>query len=228
MSGGGAHVDSFEVVGDFRAAVATFADEARDALATYDMELSRTLEWLLSHQPQAWQQEIRKAEEAIRVAKIELGRCRSQKLPGGGEPSCMEEKKILERAKRRHQFAEEKLDVTRKWGQNFNRDALQYTSQASQLGDLLDADMPRALAVLDRVLVSLEAYVGLSSGRSRSTESQSSGTGGAAASSQPATAAPSAAEPGTGEAKSAESRDGEIIADSAADTEEPPQKQEAP
>ena len=115
---GGAHVDSFEVVRDFRAAVATFADEARDALAIYDLELRRTLDWLLVYQPQAWQQEIRNAEEAIRVAKIELGRCRSQRLPGGGEPSCMEEKKILERAKRRHQFAEEKLIVTRKWGQN--------------------------------------------------------------------------------------------------------------
>ena len=162
---GGAHVDSFEVVRDFRTAVATFADEARDALAIYDLELRRTLDWLLAYQPQAWQQEVRKAEEAIRVAKIELGRCRSQRLPGGGEPSCMEEKKILERAKRRQQFAEEKLIVTRKWGQNFNRDATQYTSQASQLGDLLDADLPRALALLDRVLLSLEAYVGQDSGQ---------------------------------------------------------------
>ena len=141
---GGAHVDSFEVVREFRAAVATFANEARDALATYDLELRRTLDWLLAYQPQAWQQEVRNAEEAIRVAKIELGRCRSQKLPGGGEPSCMEEKKALERAKRRQQFAEEKLLVTRKWGQTFNRDATQYTSQASQLGDLFDADLPRA------------------------------------------------------------------------------------
>ncbi len=197
---GGAHVDSFEAVREFRAAVATFADEARDALATYDLELGRTLEWLLSHQPQAWQQEVRKAEEAVRVAKIELGRCRSQKLPGGGEPSCMEEKKLLERAKRRQQFAEEKLLVTRKWGQTFNRDATQYTSQASQLGDLFDSDLPRALALLDRVLLTLEAYANLDSGRSRST-TQSSGPSSAAASAQPAATQSDAEKPGAAEAQ---------------------------
>ena len=153
----------------FPRAVATFADEARNALATYDMELGRTLEWLLSHQPQAWQQEIRKAEEAIRVAKIELGRCRSQKLPGGGEPSCMEEKKILERAKRRQQFAEEKLIVTRKWGQNFQSRRDCNTPARPVSWAICSTPTPPRLALLDRVLLSLEAYVGLDSGRSRST-----------------------------------------------------------
>jgi len=211
---GGAHVDSFEVVRDFRAAVATFADEARDALAIYDLELRRTLDWLLTYQPQAWQQEMRKAEEAVRVAKIELGRCRSQRLPGGGEPSCMEEKKILERAKRRQQFAEEKLIVTRKWGQNFTRDATQYTSQASQLGDLLDADLPRALALLDRVLLSLEAYVGLESGRGRSSELKTASRGDTAAGGQPVPPAAGPADPATAEAASADG--------AAANTEPPP------
>jgi hypothetical protein len=196
---GGAHVDSFEVVRDFRAAVATFADEARDALAIYDLELRRTLDWLLIDQPQAWQQAVRNAEEAIRVAKIELGRCRSQKLPGGGEPSCMEEKKLLERAKRRQQFAEEKLTVTRKWGHNFSRDALQYTSQASQLGDLFDADLPRALSLLDRVLRSLEAYADLNSGVSSSPSAARP-----AAPAPASKAGPTAVETGTAESSTAE------------------------
>jgi hypothetical protein len=209
---GGAHVDSFEVVRDFRAALATFADEARDALAIYDLELRRTLDWLLVYQPQAWQQEVRNAEEAVRVAKIELGRCRSQRLPGGGEPSCMEEKKILERARRRQQFAEEKLIVTRKWGQNFNRDATQYTSQASQLGDLFDSELPRALSLLDRVLLTLEAYAGLDSGMSRSARPQTPAAGNAAASGQPAPAAASAAEPGTAGAGGAEAPAAELPA----------------
>ncbi|HEX4145339.1 MAG TPA: hypothetical protein VHY91_17670 [Pirellulales bacterium] len=228
---GGAHVDSFEVVRDFRAAVATFADEARDALAIYDLELRRTLDWLLTYQPQAWQQEVRNAEEAVRVAKIELGRCRSQKLPGGGEPSCMEEKKILERAKRRQQFAEEKLIVTRKWGQTFNRDATQYTSQASQLGDLFDSELPRALSLLDRVLLTLEAYVGLGSGMSRSAPSQSSGSAVVAASGQPAPAAASAADPESAEAdatqeNSTESASTPSSPDAASD--QPSRQQEGP
>ncbi|HTU27087.1 MAG TPA: hypothetical protein VMF30_16895 [Pirellulales bacterium] len=163
---GGAHVGSFDAVRDFRAAVATFADEARDALAIYDMELRRTLDWLLVDQPGFWKQEIIKSEEAVRVARIELARCKGRKLPGGGEPSCMEEKKVLERARRRLAFAEDKLAVTRTWGQKFGRDATQYTSQASQLGDMFDADLPRALALLDRVMQSLEAYIGLQSDRS--------------------------------------------------------------
>jgi hypothetical protein len=227
---GGAHVDSFEVVRDFRAAVATFADEARDALAIYDLELRRTLDWLLIDQPQAWQQAVRNAEEAVRVAKIELGRCRSQKLPGGGEPSCMEEKKMLERAKRRQQFAEEKLIVTRKWGQNFSRDALQYTSHASQLGDLFDSDLPRALSLLERVLRSLEAYADLNSGVSSSPSAARPAAPPPASTAEPSAVDPGTAGAGTAEAGAGETRPAEASgAESAANaTKEPPRQHGAP
>ena len=160
----GADVESFDVVRKFCAAVATFADEARDALATYDIELRRTLDWLLDLQPEAWKLEIRRSEDAIQEAKIALTRCKMQKLPGGGEPACMEEKKALARAKYRLEFSQDKLVATKKWGHAFSREATQYTSQATQLGDLFDADLPRALAMLDRAILALQAYADLTSG----------------------------------------------------------------
>ncbi len=173
----GANVNSFEALRDFRAAVATFAAEARDALATYDMELGRTLDWLLEIQPEEWKLEIRRSEDAIQQAKIDLARCRIQKLPNGGEPACMEEKKALQKAKYRLEFAEGKLVATRRWGQTFNRDSTQYTSHATQLGDLFDSEMPKAIALLDRLLVALEAYVGVQSGLSPSELSPVSRSG---------------------------------------------------
>jgi hypothetical protein len=164
----GANVDSFEALREFRAAVATFAGEARDALSTYDVELRRTLDWILEIQPEEWKLEIRRSEDAIQQAKIDLARCRIQKLPNGGEPSCMEEKKALQKAKYRLEHAENKLVATRKWGQTFNRESTQYTSHATQLGDLFDSEMPKAISMLDRLLVALEAYVGVQSGLSPS------------------------------------------------------------
>ena len=62
----------------------------------------------------------------------------------------MEEKKAMAKAKYRLEYSQDKLAATKKWGQVFSRESTQYTSQATQLGDLFDADLPRALAMLDR------------------------------------------------------------------------------
>jgi hypothetical protein len=157
----GAYVGSFEAVRDFRAALHTFLQEAREAMCSNDLEVRRTLEWLLEAQPKHWQQQVRNCEEAVVEAKIELERCRSSSLPGGGTPSCTEERKALERARQRRQWAEQKVESVRKWGYVVGREAEEYTGRANQLAGLFDADLPQAIAILDRVLNALESYAAL-------------------------------------------------------------------
>jgi hypothetical protein len=163
-SGGGAHVGSLAAVRDFRAAMVTFLHEAREALGSNAVELRRTLEWLLEAEPARWQQEVRCSEEMVTEAKIELERCRHSKLPGGDTPSCMEERKQLERARQRLLYAEQKVDAVRKWGYAMQSEADEYRARASQLSDLVEADFVDALLLLDRVLESLDAYVASSPG----------------------------------------------------------------
>ncbi len=111
--------------------------------------------------PQFWKNEIRRCDEALQEARIDLERCRNTPLPGGGTPSCMEQKKALDRAKARRQYAEEKSDATRKWGKIAEREASEYSGRSNQLGSLFDAELPEAILLLDRVLKSLEAYQSL-------------------------------------------------------------------
>ncbi len=155
----GAHVGSLEAVRDFRAALHTFLDEVRDAMCSYDLEVRRTLEWLLEAEPRRWQQQVRICEDQVTEAKIELERCRCSKLPGGGTPSCMEERKAVERARQRRQYAEDKVEAVRRWAGIVEREADEYTGRAHQLAGMFDADLPQAIALLDRIMNSLESYV---------------------------------------------------------------------
>ena len=157
----GAYVGSIGAMRDFRAALVTFAQEAREAIGSYEMEVRRTLDWLLESQPQYWKHEVRKCEDRVTEAKIELERCRNSKLPGGDTPSCMEERKALERARARRQHAEEKVESVRKWGYVAQREEAEYAGRANQLSGMFDADLPQAIVVLDRVLTTLESYLAL-------------------------------------------------------------------
>jgi len=159
----GAHVESIGAVRDFRAALASFALVARESLLSFDLELRRSLEWLRETQPEYWKMDMRHCDEAILAAKIDLERCRASRLPGGETPACSEEKKNLERAKRRRQYAEDKILAVRKWGRVVEREADEYAGRASQLQTQFDADLPRAVAMLDRALDALAQYTRLNS-----------------------------------------------------------------
>jgi hypothetical protein len=159
---GGAHVGSVDAVRDFRAALVTFAHEAHESLISFDMESRRTLDWLLETQPKFWQQEVRRSDELLTQAKIELERCRNSRLPGGEAPSCMEERKAVDRARHRKQYAEDKFEATRKWGYIANRESIEYSGRANQLTSMFDAQFPAAIALFERVLNSLEAYLAVS------------------------------------------------------------------
>jgi len=82
-------------------------------------------------------------------------------LPGGGVPSCIGQKKALEKAKARLQYAQDKFDATKRWGAVAAREASEYTGRSNQLASVFDAELPQAILVLDRVLRTLEAYQAL-------------------------------------------------------------------
>lgn len=153
-----ARVTSIDAVREFRAALLSFLHDARDALLSVELENRRALEWMTEGQPNHWQNEIRRGEDAVQRAKDDLHRCRASPLPGGDTPSCMEEKKTLERAQQRLAHAREKAEATRRWARTVQHEIIEYTGRANQLHGALDADLPAAVAFLDRALASLDAY----------------------------------------------------------------------
>lgn len=178
-----ARITSVDAVRDFRAFLLTFADQIRDGLTSVDLESRRTLEWILARQPAYWEAEVRRQTDAVQEAKKELHRCRSWPTPGGGVPSCLEEKKALERATARLRRAEEKQAATRRWGPTVQREVNEYEGRSNQLAAWMDGSLPQAIVYIDRSLRAIEAYMALH------------GSGGAGSSVPQATSMASAAQP---------------------------------
>jgi hypothetical protein len=154
-----ASVRSIDAIRDCRADLQEFCEEVRSALVDVDLEVRRSLEWVLEDQPAYWRHEARMAADAITQAKVELNRARMRTLPGGGTPSCIDEQKAVARAERRLRHAEEKIEKVRSWGRAELREVDEYTGRATQLSMLLESTIPSAVSFLDHAIASLETYL---------------------------------------------------------------------
>jgi len=151
-----ANVTSVAGMADFQAALASFADRAKDALTTADLELRRLIEWL-QDQAQHWKAEIRAAEDAVIEAKAELTRKKMMPI-GDRKPDTTQEEKMLARAQAWLEHSQEMLERTRRWQQRFPDDLLDYEGPARQLKFLLEAQAPRMAAFLTEKIEALQSY----------------------------------------------------------------------
>jgi len=152
-----AHVNSIDALRNFRVCLLGFAETAGEAMVGLDLELRRGLQWILEDQPLFWKNEIRRLEDAVHEARQELNHCRSLALPGDVAP-CSEQKHALERAISRLRHAQEKAKITKHWGQRVDHESREWQGRANQFLNLVEGDLPKAIAMLDRLIASLEAY----------------------------------------------------------------------
>ena len=157
---GAASVHSIPMLREFRAALATFATEAKESQSVNDMTVKRELDWFQNDLPKYWQSEIRKREDALVNAKAEYERCRMQSF-GGKAPDCTDQKVAVKKAQLRLEEAQEKFKATKKWSRVLDEEAEEYRGQSQALSDMMAGDMPKAMAELDRLLAALEAYLGV-------------------------------------------------------------------
>lgn len=155
----GARVFSVEVLEELRLAVLSFGAEANKALDSVAGEIRRTEAWL-EDQHSFWKAEIRQSEEELALAKEELARRKMMKV--GGRPlDCTEQEKAWLRAKTALEHAQEKAQITRCWLRDLPDELTEYEGPARTLRHALEADLPRACALLEQKRAALEAYLRL-------------------------------------------------------------------
>jgi hypothetical protein len=160
-----AHVDSVQRLGDFQAALATFADRGMDALTSVSLELRRVQDWL-EEQLRLWTIEVRHAEEAVFRAKSELAM--RQMLSVNGRPNdCSELEKELRRATARLDHAEDKARNTKHWLRALPDAVAEYDRQSRPFQDLLEHDCVKMAAFVDRKIDQLEKYAETRMGNSQ-------------------------------------------------------------
>jgi len=178
-----ARVDSIEALKAFRASLLKFAESARNGLGSAEFDIHRADQWLKQEQRDYWKGMIRKRTELVTRAKSALNQKKLYESPMGGRQSCIEEEKALAVARKRLEEAEEKADCVREWTLKLEQERLLYKGQIQAIGRSLDVDVPKAVALLDRLLLSLEAYAsappartaGLGAGESAATQGAAHG-----------------------------------------------------
>ena len=151
-----AQVHSLEKLIDFQAALATYAHHAKEALTSVEMEIRRAQDWL-EERLESWHAEVRRLEEEVFKAKQELARRRLIRV--GDRPADTTEQEInLAKAQARLDHAQEKQAACRRWLRDLPDAINEYQGHAINCQTLLESDLPRMMAFLDRKMDLLEAY----------------------------------------------------------------------
>lgn len=153
-----ADVKSIDTLAFVRTAFASFAHEANQALGEIEIQGQRGVEYICMERAAYWKGEIRRANDLVNKAIKDLEHCRTFKKVGDNTPSCIEEKKALEKARKRLAFAEEKAELVRKWTPVVQQQFRETGVRVVRFRDVIDVDCPRAMAQLERMLRALDQY----------------------------------------------------------------------
>jgi hypothetical protein len=156
-----ARVTNVASIDDFRVALAEFAVQVRQALTDLEMEIHRAMDWISVDRPAHWRGEVRRSGDLVARAKDELAHSRTFKRMGDFVPSCVEEKKAVDKAKQRLAHAEQKVEAVRHWASASRRAVDEFKGPVQQLMGLLDGDIPRASALLERMSRALAQYTSI-------------------------------------------------------------------
>jgi hypothetical protein len=154
-----ADVRSIDALREFRGAMLQFGGDANDAVVMLTLESRKAVQWLLEDRARYWPDQLRKAQQSVASARNELERCQ---LHYGSEqaPSCFEQKKALEKAKRRLATCESKVQAVKRWTAEIREELDDFRAELARMSNWAEVDLPRAIAALDRMTRALDRYAG--------------------------------------------------------------------
>lgn len=153
-----ARVHAIEAVDAMATALRQFGEELAAALDNLQSEIRRSIEWIDIDRRKYWEHEVERSWNRLSEARCELQRAQTFLRVSGQTPACRDERKAVERAKMRLETSLEKVETVRQWAHSVQHGALELSGSVRQLADWVQADLPRALAVLQRMSQALEAY----------------------------------------------------------------------
>lgn len=156
-----ARVTSIGVLQTLAGALQRFRGESASAVEDLDLEIRRALEWIHHDRKEYWALELRRSAEAVTQARLQLQQAKMSRRMVGHEPSCIDEQRALERAKRRFETAEEKIKIVKHWEAVLDRAVDEFQRSRIHFVGWLDTEMVQAVAALDRMSASLESYISL-------------------------------------------------------------------
>jgi hypothetical protein len=158
MSAQSANVTSIDAVHNVKTALIQFCADVEAALVAMEIEARRPVEWIEGDRTRYWPQQARRASDLVQEARQALARC-EVRVASEDRPSCYDEKKALEKAKRRLELAEDKSRIVRRWGSEMQKAAEDFTMQVARLRSYLETDVVKGIAAAERMAAALDRYV---------------------------------------------------------------------
>lgn len=156
-----ARITSVDAIVRFLAQLREFRDAAENILLAHEQNVNR-LDRAYSHDlPMYWKSEVRRRYDQLAEARGSLEACKMRKMKGE-RPSCFEEQKAYRRAKERLQTAEQKQDIVRHWHTQLLQEIDECRGRLGRFRRVLDVDLEKTASLLERILSSLEGYLGRS------------------------------------------------------------------
>jgi hypothetical protein len=151
-------VQSIDALKEFRVALALYGEDTVEALGAVESRVRRTFRWLQEERPVYWQEQIKRRSEKVQQAKAEVFKKKLQQKPDY-KPAMSEQIENLRKAEASLEDAQKRLTMVRKWQPAFKQAALEYHGSIQRLKSLANNDIPGAIALLSRIIDSLEAYL---------------------------------------------------------------------
>jgi hypothetical protein len=153
-----ARVLDVDTLDRFRLSLTEYAAAARIALESVDGEVRRARQWL-EEQLQFWKVEVRDGEEDVFLARQDLAR--KKMMDRDDHPvDWTDELKALQKSQAKLRHCEDKVEVTRHWIRQLEHELEEYEGFARALKCALEADVPKACALLEEKRETLEEYIG--------------------------------------------------------------------
>jgi len=152
-----ANIKSPEIIRRFRAEYVSFDNECRKAVDGIRTSVQRVQNWLQGEQRLYWKRQVRKRREEAEVAKRNYKFARYGADPRQKQ-TAEDQRKIMMKAIRRQEEAEQKLKTVQKWAMTLSHEAVKNLMPCETLSSKLASLTPRAIHSLDRMLDNLDLY----------------------------------------------------------------------
>jgi hypothetical protein len=149
-----ARITNLDDIEAFRSALIIFIGKTRQALDYAQDTVKKTRGWLATDQPQYWSQQIRMRQKKLEQAEAELMSARLSEF--------VETPSVQQMAVRKCRYALEeaqgKLDRTKAWNRDYDRQVDPLSRKLDGLRDFLDTDLAQAVAYLTEIQKILDGY----------------------------------------------------------------------
>lgn len=158
-----ANVRNIQALVDLKAALVRYKSDAQASLFAARQEIQREQDWLAERE-RYWQREVQRAEVFMRQTQAALARCQASGYRDKDgryyPPNCSKQEHELAQAQQQLQAAQRELQTTQQALRAVQQQAAEFQRQAQRLQSVLENDVAKAIALLERKIAILQGYVG--------------------------------------------------------------------